>query len=396
MLPRGTIDIGWKDIFLTMYRSFKESMGTDFDPVIDYKLKDDIIICLSVRSGLDLVLNVLDFPSGSEVIVSSVNIGDMFKIMKSHKLNLVPVKIDIHTLMVDIAEVEKKITAATKAVIITHLFGASLNLEAVASLCERYNLLLIEDCAQSFTGDYYPYGASADVSLYSFGLTKTQTCLSGAITRIKDKNLMARFADRQNTLPVYDPWLYFKKSVKAGGIKIATGRHIYSFLFIICELLKIDIDAVLSSATKGFPGDSLLSQIRFRPTSAMVYMIKRRYFNFDMTMLDKRKKSGSAIVAYLPAENRIGDLAVFNTHWVLPVMTKNPAGLISFLRDRHFDSTASASRLIACPENFTAQENDLAVIIENNIVYLPVHPSVCRKDEIKITKYISDFFNSFD
>lgn len=47
-----------------------------------------VLPCLSVRSGFDLYLKVMDFPPGSEVIMSAVNIPDMITVVKHHKLKV--------------------------------------------------------------------------------------------------------------------------------------------------------------------------------------------------------------------------------------------------------------------------------------------------------------------
>ena len=55
-------------------------------------------MCLSVRSAWDLLLHVLAWPAGSEVIVSAITHPDMITILRAHGLVPVPVDVDLDTL----------------------------------------------------------------------------------------------------------------------------------------------------------------------------------------------------------------------------------------------------------------------------------------------------------
>ena len=47
-----------------------------------------VLPCLSVRTGLDLYLQVKNFPPGSEIIMSAINIPDMVHVVHHHKLKV--------------------------------------------------------------------------------------------------------------------------------------------------------------------------------------------------------------------------------------------------------------------------------------------------------------------
>lgn len=63
-----------------------------------------------------------------------------------------PVFVDIEpeTFNIDILAIEGAITEKTKAILPVHLFGHPANLTEIAKIAEKYNLKIIEDCAQSF------------------------------------------------------------------------------------------------------------------------------------------------------------------------------------------------------------------------------------------------------
>jgi dTDP-4-amino-4,6-dideoxygalactose transaminase len=84
--------------------------------------------------------------------------------------------IDEKTFNIDVAEVEKLITPKTKAILAVHLFGQPADMVGLLALCDKHNIALIEDAAQSF-------GASIDgKQTGSFGL-------AGCFSFFPSKNL---------------------------------------------------------------------------------------------------------------------------------------------------------------------------------------------------------------
>jgi dTDP-4-amino-4,6-dideoxygalactose transaminase len=66
-----------------------------------------------------------------------------------------PVYIDIdETLNMDYAKIKKNITEKTKAIIIQHTFWNPANIEKIKKICEKNNIILIEDCAHSLWSQY--------------------------------------------------------------------------------------------------------------------------------------------------------------------------------------------------------------------------------------------------
>ena len=63
----------------------------------------------------------------------------------------------------NIDDIKSKINDHTKAIIVTHYFGFSQNLDTIRQICDQYSLTLIEDCAHSF------FGQCGDVSMGLLG-----------------------------------------------------------------------------------------------------------------------------------------------------------------------------------------------------------------------------------
>lgn len=112
---------------------------------------------LGVASGLDALempLKIMDFPVGSEIIVpSNTYIATINAILNTgHKP--VFVEPDMDTYLIDPKKIEEKITANTKAIMVVHLYGKPCEMDPIMALCAKYNLELIEDCAQSHGAKY--------------------------------------------------------------------------------------------------------------------------------------------------------------------------------------------------------------------------------------------------
>ena len=113
--------------------------------------------CIGLASGLDaliLAIDAFDFPKGSEIIVpSNTYIATILAILRN---NFKPVLVepDINTYNIDPIKIENKITKKTKAIMVVHLYGKPCDMDPILSIVDKYNLKLIEDCAQAHGAEY--------------------------------------------------------------------------------------------------------------------------------------------------------------------------------------------------------------------------------------------------
>src|SRR6266545_84315 len=132
---------------------------------------------VGVNSGSDaltLALRALDIGSGDEVITTPFTY-----IAPAESIHQVGAKIvfaDIHprTFNIDPAEVAKKITPRTKAIVPVHLFGQAAPLDELFALAESRGIHIIEDCAQAIGATYKgkPVGGFGVMGCFSFYPTK--------------------------------------------------------------------------------------------------------------------------------------------------------------------------------------------------------------------------------
>ena len=133
--------------------------------------------CIAVANGLDALYLLMRgykelgiMQDGDEIVVpANTYIATIIAITRN---NLVPVLIEPtwSNLEIDIDKIEKAITPKTKGVMIVHLYGRVAYNDKLGNICEKHNLKLMEDCAQSHGCAWkgVKTGALGDSAAHSF------------------------------------------------------------------------------------------------------------------------------------------------------------------------------------------------------------------------------------
>ncbi|MEP6725507.1 MAG: DegT/DnrJ/EryC1/StrS family aminotransferase, partial [Bacteroidota bacterium] len=145
--------------------------------------------CVGVANGLDaliLALRSFNFEPGAEVIApSNTYIATILSIVHN-QLKPVLVEPDISTYNIDPAKIEEKITDKTKAIIVVHLYGKVCQMDEINRIAIKYNLRVIEDCAQAHGASFKKRKAGnwGDYGAHSFYPTKNLGAIgdAGALT----------------------------------------------------------------------------------------------------------------------------------------------------------------------------------------------------------------------
>jgi perosamine synthetase len=387
MIPRGILDIAYTDVLQGLYYCFLDFFK--IKEVYNPPTNESEVICLSVRSGFDVLLSALDLPIGSEIIVTDINIPDMFAIITAHQLVAVLLPVNKNTMGISPQRLKDAVTPNTKAILITHLFGVITDLDEIAAIAKEHNLIMIEDRAQAFAGLVLSRNILSDVVMFSFGLIKTNTTVSGALLQIESSSLCSKVIKLNRQLPVQHRSVFFKKLLKVLMMKILTAKVIYTLFYKMCMAKGKDFDAVLSGFTKGFPGESMLMKIRFRPCAPNIRLINSRLKNFKVDVIDQRKKLASNILKDVSATMLIGANAKQHNHWVLPVKTEKTVMLIDYLRSNGFDATQKASSLVKLSSPVTVVNDDELNL--ENLVYLPMFPGMNTKERNRLAALLKTF-----
>ena len=139
-------------------REFAEYIGTKY--------------CVGLASGLDalwLAFRILGIGKGDEVIVQ----GNTYiaSVMGITINEAVPVFVEPNQYYnIDVDKIEEKITDKTKAILVVHLYGQASQMGKIKELAQKYQLRIVEDCAQAHGAMYEgkKVGSFGDIGCFSF------------------------------------------------------------------------------------------------------------------------------------------------------------------------------------------------------------------------------------
>jgi perosamine synthetase len=156
------------------------------------------------RMAFYYVLKALDLPAGSEIVVPALTFWVIPELARAAGLKVVFADADPRTFTIDPRSLERAITPATRAVVPTHLYGLSCDMDAIMAIASRHGLRVIEDCAHALgaTFDGRPVGTFGDVGFFSFQTLKPLNCYGGGMALVKDAGLARRIRE----LVEAEPW----------------------------------------------------------------------------------------------------------------------------------------------------------------------------------------------
>ena len=148
----------------------------------------------SGTAAIHTAVGVVDPEPGDEIITAPIT--DPGSVMPILYQNAVPVFADVDpkTLNMTAPAIESCITDRTRAVILVHLFGLPCDIEEVLRVCEKHNLILIEDCSQAhatrYQGSYV--GTWGHMGCFSLQQSKHMTTGDGGMIITNDEETHKR------------------------------------------------------------------------------------------------------------------------------------------------------------------------------------------------------------
>lgn len=140
--------------------------------------------------ALHLALRALDIGPGDEVITVAFTFMATAGAIGLVGAKPVFVDIDPKTYNINVNKIIEKITPKTKAIIPVHLYGQPADMDPILDIANKYNLHVIEDCAQAIGATYKGkrVGSFGDIGCFSFFPTKNLGALGdgGMITTNSD------------------------------------------------------------------------------------------------------------------------------------------------------------------------------------------------------------------
>lgn len=151
-------------------------------------------------AALDVAVAALGLGNGDEVILPTFTIISCAASIVRAGATPVLVDSDPDTWNLDVAQVEKKITARTRAIMVVHIYGLPVDMTPVLEIANKYRLKVIEDAAEMHGQTYQgkPCGSFGELSVFSFYANKHITTGEGGMILTDDGQLAERCRSLRN------------------------------------------------------------------------------------------------------------------------------------------------------------------------------------------------------
>jgi perosamine synthetase len=151
--------------------------------------------CVATGSGtqaLHTCVEALGIGPGDEVITSPyTDPGTVASILAARALPILA-DLDRESFQLDPADVERRITENTKAIMPVHMMGQPCDMDSIMAIAKKHNLKVIEDACESHLSEYRgrKLGTIGDLGCFSFQSSKTIACGEGGAVVGNDEELM--------------------------------------------------------------------------------------------------------------------------------------------------------------------------------------------------------------
>lgn len=255
----------------------------------------------SGRVALWLILKGLNYPAGSDIILPAFTFYAIPAMVKF--LGLTPVFADVEpgTYTLNPDSVRSVMTADTRAVVPTHLFGRTCDVEGLEALCKPRGIDIIEDCAQSF-GARVGEGKAGSVgcaSYFTFGITKNFTTFSGGMLVCHDGNVRDRFMGLMPGFTHAAGSHLLKQGITALAMRLASQRLLFNLSSaILLRLSASDGPDVIHRAfdeKAQLIDDGVMARLKWRPVDLQARVGMRQLPTLDAKNAARRRNGAELL-----------------------------------------------------------------------------------------------------
>ncbi len=158
------------------------------------KQKKHAIALNSCTAALHLSMLACGVRPGDEVITTPMTFCATVNAIIHAGATPVLADCDQYSFNISPDEIEKKISAKTRAIIVVHFAGRCCDMDAIMEIARRYDLMVIEDCAHAIESEYHGIkaGCFGDIGCFSFYVTKNITTGEGGMVISDDDRIASR------------------------------------------------------------------------------------------------------------------------------------------------------------------------------------------------------------
>jgi len=351
-----------------------------------------VLFVPSGRMGLWLILKALQYPAGSEIVVPAFTYFAIPAVIRAAGFTPVYADIDPATYELTTASVSNVVTSKTRAVIPTHLFGRTCDMDGLATACSRNHIDLIEDCAQSCGAAIggRKTGSLGRAAYFTFGITKNFTTFSGAMVACRDVEIHQRMAGLAGGFRPAARGKLLKEAITAFGMLVATNRFIFNLslapLVRTTPADRPDIVHRLFEEVAGAIDPAAMDRMGWYPVESQAAAGLRQLRTIDVKNA-ARRRHGARLLRLLRDQGFEGVPAPAETggdHIYMSFAIRHPDRFRLAASLRRGGVDVAPGYMIDCsarPElGGHAGQCPNASVVESSILHLPIYPELRDRD----------------
>ena len=313
----------------------------------------NILAVNSCTSGINLVLETLSLKPGDEVITTLLTFISTIHSLYRHKLKVKFIDINKTDFSMNLEELKKKISEKTKLVLVNHYGGIPSDTKKIIKICKRKKIFVLEDAATVLGAKIakkYIGSFNYATTVFSLQANKIITIGEGGIISTNN-NIFAKKLKEKSL-----------NGFRNGDVI----HHGYKYNFS-------DINASIG-----------LVQLKKLKTFLNYRSKLRLIYNNELNVLEKR----NLINFYKKQKNKT------ISEYIYTIVIKN-SKLIKFLENHNIQTRVhylTANETKFYKNKFTYKNITNSIFISKNILSLPFHNSLTKKEVVYICKIIKKFF----
>lgn len=338
----------------------------------------------ALHIAFEALKEVDDWDENTEVLVPAITFIATSNAVIHSGLKVLFVDVDPVTYNINPEEIEKHITKNTKCIVPVHTFGMPCDMERITAISKKYNLRIVEDCAEAHfarIGDK-TVGSFSDISAFSTYVAHTITTGIGGISCTNDVHL----AEIMRSLVAHGRACTCEVCIASDGKKVCSKR------------MKTDLDRRFSFERLGFS-----YRVGELEGALGLAQIERKD-----EIMDARHKNAEVLNKLLaPYEDKLQlpkePKGIRHTYMMYPILIKKNSGInrkefVQYLEKANIE-TRPMLPLLNQPvykkifgehfeDNYT-----VAKYINNNGFYVGCHHGMTEKELKYIAETIGDYFS---
>jgi perosamine synthetase len=364
------------------------------------------VTCSYARMSLYYILQALKLPPDSEVIVTPITIHDIINIIILSGHKPVFADIDPRTYQMDPLDLQRKVTKNTRAVLVTHLFGMPADMRQIMPICNRHDLIVLEDASHSYNSslDGRFVGTFGLAGFFSLSSLKSISSGYGGVIISRDEGLLKTVRDSVKTLPACPKKELWDVLVKNLVIGMATNRFFFNLCtFPAIRFLNAKNPDIVQRMQTDNPRRTRLAGIpekwlwRFGDVQAALALhCLQRLADVD----DKRRRHAQILFDELMpvAADRLPQLlpGSCNVYWRFPFRAPEKSAFQRYMNKHGVDTT---STLLPCCstepafDEYSAPTPNAERAVKE-IYFLPVEPALNELQVLGIARAVKAFIKA--